>query len=284
MSTDVIAKASLPSPTRDLARAFEDLAQFGYAIVEGALDRAQTAALRERVVAQARGEVARGVAYHDYKSNQRLWMLINKGRIFRDVTLHPLVEQFMGPLLGEDYLLSSFTANIARPGSPTMSLHFDQYYVDFWTAKPLVANIAWMLDDFTEANGGTRLVPGSHLDRERRAYGVEDTVAAEAPAGSALIFDGRLIHGTGANITESEERHVILSYHCRPFLRQQENFFWGLDPQIRRTEREVFLRRLGFSIWATMGRTHDPDQAGLLEPLAEPIGALDAEGRLLADV
>src|SRR4051794_11856349 len=115
MPTDVIAKRPLPAPTRDFARAFEDLAQFGYAIIEDALDRAQTAALRERVVAQARGEVARGVAYHDYKANQRVWMLVNKGRMFRDVTLHPLVDQFMGPLLGEDYLLSSFTANIARP-------------------------------------------------------------------------------------------------------------------------------------------------------------------------
>jgi ectoine hydroxylase-related dioxygenase (phytanoyl-CoA dioxygenase family) len=283
MPTDVIAKRPLPAPTRDFARAFEDLAQFGYAIIADALEAAQVAALRARVVAQARGEVARGVAYHDYKANQRIWMLLNKGKIFRDVTLHPLVEQFMSPILGEDFLLSSFTANIARPGSPPMSLHFDQYYVDFWTAKPLVANIAWMLDDFTEANGGTRLVPGSHLDSERRAYRVEDTVAAQAPAGSALIFDGRLVHGTGANVTEGEERHVILSYHCRPFLRQQENFFWGLDPKIRRSEREAFLRRLGFAIWATMGRTHDPDQPGMLEPLEAPIGALDDEGRPLAD-
>jgi ectoine hydroxylase-related dioxygenase (phytanoyl-CoA dioxygenase family) len=282
MPTSATPNTPLPAPTRDLARLLDDLARFGYGVLEGALEPAQTAALRQRVIAQARGEDARGVGFHDGKANQRVWMLPNKGRVFRDLSLHPLIDQTMTPLLGKDFLLSSFTANIARPGGAPMYLHCDQGYAGFWTAKPLVANIAWMLDDFTDANGGTRLVPGSHLS-ERRDYGPEDTIAAEGPAGSALIFDGRLYHGTGANVTEREERHVVLSYYCRPFLRQQENYFWGLDPEIRRTEREAFLRRLGFSIWAGLGRTHDPDETGLLAPQDQPIGPLDEAGRPLVE-
>ncbi len=282
MTAAAIADPPLPSPTRDTARARDDLDRFGYAIVEGALDKARTLALRERVVAQARGEDARGQGFHDGKTNQRVWMLPNKGRIFRDLMLHPLVEQTMAPLLGKEFLLSSFTANIARPGGAPMYLHSDQGYVDFWTPKPLVANIAWMLDDFTAANGGTRLIPGSHL-LERREYGPEDTIAAQGPAGAALIFDGRLIHGTGANVTESDDRHAILTYFCRPFVRQQENYFWGLDPRVRRAERGVFLRRLGFGIWAGLGRTHEPGERGLLEPLSEPIGPLDEHGRPAPD-
>lgn len=278
--TDTTTKArSLPRATRDFSRAFEDLDRFGYAIVEGALSPERVATLRARVVEQARGEDARGVGFHDGKANQRIWMLPNKGRIFRDLMLDPLVDTFMGALLGKDFLLSSLTANIARPGGVPMYLHTDQGYVDFWTPKPLVANVAWMLDDFTEANGGTRLVPGSHLDTERVDYALADTVAAEGPAGAALIFDGRLTHGTGANLTASEERHAILSYHCRPFVRQQENYYLGLDPELRRTERGVFLRRLGYWIWAGLGRTNEPGEKGALEPLTAPIGQLDAEGR-----
>ena len=128
----------------------------------------------------------------------------------------------------------------------------------FWTAKPLVANIARMLDDFTDAKSGARLVPGSQVS-ERRDYGPEDTIAAEGSAGYALIFDGRPYHGSSTNVTEREERRIILSYFCRPFLRRQKKYFWGLDPEIRRTEREAFLHRLGFSIWGGLGRTHDPD-------------------------
>jgi len=272
-------KADLPRATRDMSRVFEDLEVFGYGILEGALSAERVAALRARVIEQARGEDARGVGFHDGKANQRIWMLPNKGRIFRDLMLDPLIDTVMTPLLGKDYLLSSLTANIARPGGVPMYLHTDQGYVDFWTPKPLVANIAWMLDDFTEANGGTRLVPGSHQDRERRGYGLEDTVPAEGPAGAALIFDGRLTHGTGANVTEGEHRHVVLSYHCRPFVRQQENYYWGLDPEIREGERGEFLRRLGFRIWAGLGRTHEPGEKGPLQPVTAPIGALDAEGR-----
>ncbi|MFI4976789.1 MAG: phytanoyl-CoA dioxygenase family protein [Caulobacterales bacterium] len=283
MTAAEVAAPPLPSPTRDMVRAFEDLERFGYAVVEGALTSAQTAALRERVVQQARGEDARGEGFHDGKTNQRIWMLPNKGRIFRDLMLHPLVDEAMGRLLGPDFLLSSLTANIARPGGAPMFLHSDQGYVDFWTPKPLVANIAWMLDDFTEANGGTRLVPGSHLIHQRREYALADSVAAEGPAGGALVFDGRLMHGTGANLTEGEHRHAILSYHCRPFVRQQENFFLGLDPLIRRTEREAVLHRMGFSIWAGLGRTNAPGDKSLLEPLERPLGALDESGRPLLE-
>jgi ectoine hydroxylase-related dioxygenase (phytanoyl-CoA dioxygenase family) len=279
MSLADISQQALPRPTRDMARAFGDLERFGYAIVEGALGRERLAALRSRVVEQARGEDAQGIGFHDGKANQRIWMLPNKGRIFRDLMMDPLADAFMGRLLGKDFLLSSLTANIARPGGAPMYLHSDQGYVDFWTPKPLVANIMWMLDDFTEANGGTRLVPGSHLNPDRIDYGLSDTIAAVGPAGAALIFDGRMVHGTGSNITDNEERHGILTYYCRPFVRQQENYLLGLDPALRATERGAVLRRLGFWIWAGLGRTHEPGQKGPLSPVASPIGALDAEGR-----
>jgi ectoine hydroxylase-related dioxygenase (phytanoyl-CoA dioxygenase family) len=283
MPAAAVAQPPLPSPTRDLEQAWADLDRFGYAVVENVLDAATVAALRERVIQQARGEDARGEGFHDGKTNQRIWMLPNKGRIFRDLMLHPLVDQAMGRLLGPDCLLSSLTANIARPGGVPMYLHSDQGYVDFWTPKPLVANIAWMLDDFTQANGGTRLVPGSHLVSERRQYALEDTVAAEGPAGAALIFDGRLAHGTGANLTEEEHRHAILSYHCRPFVRQQENYFLGLHPAIRETERAAILRRMGFAIWAGLGRTNEPTEKRVLTPLTDPLGALDDLGRPLPE-
>jgi ectoine hydroxylase-related dioxygenase (phytanoyl-CoA dioxygenase family) len=93
-----------------------------------------------------------------------------------------------------------------------------------------------------------------------------------------MVFDGRLTHGTGANLSQGEQRRAILAYHCRPFVRQQENFFLGLDPAIRRSERPAFLARLGFEIWAGLGRTNAPGEAGVLAPLDHPITALDAHG------
>ena len=159
-----------------------------------------------------------------------------------------------------------------------MYLHTDQGYVDFWTEKPLVANVLFMLDDFSEANGATRVVPGSHLVGELKRWAPNETVPAEGPAGSVMVFDGRLVHGTGANQTTADPRRAILAYHCRPFVRQQENFFLGLDPAVRRSERPAFLAKLGFEIWAGLGRTNAPGEVGVLAPLDHPIGPLGADG------
>jgi ectoine hydroxylase-related dioxygenase (phytanoyl-CoA dioxygenase family) len=269
----------LPAPTDDRERARTDLEVFGYCVVKDVLSPAQVQALRDRVAEQAAGEDAAGVASHDSKTNQRIWILANKGKIFRDLVLHPFATEMMSHLLGDDFLLSSITANIARPGGDPMYLHTDQLYVDFWTPKPVVANILWMLDDFTEENGGTRLMPGSHLRQDWRAELKNPTVAAQGSAGSALVFDGRLIHGTGANRTADKHRHGILTYYCRPFMRQQENFFLGLDPALQTGENEELLRRLGHTIWHGLGRTEKPSQDGVLHRVADPIPALDAAGR-----
>src|SRR5690349_17482687 len=166
MSSVVHSDLARPAAPMDEAR--QKLDTEGYCIIENVLSRAEVAALKSRLVEQAEGERVRGVAFHDggpSRPNQRVWMLVNKGRVFRDLVLHPIVDALMGHLLGPDFLLSSLTANVASPGGERMALHTDEGYVGFWTPVPVVANIAWMLDDFTEANGATRLIPKSHLDQ-----------------------------------------------------------------------------------------------------------------------
>jgi ectoine hydroxylase-related dioxygenase (phytanoyl-CoA dioxygenase family) len=281
-----------------LDQAKQEIDSQGYCIVENVLSRSEVSALKTRLEEQAEGERARGVDFHDggpSRPNQRIWMLLNKGRVFRDLVLHPIVDALMGHLLGADYLLSSLTANIASPGGEPMVLHTDQGYVGFWTPKPVVANIAWMLDDFTEANGGTRLVPKSHLDRNatpRSSSFVpdqpanmpkpEDTIGAEGRAGSILCFDGRVWHGTGANKTD-RPRRALLSYHCRPFVRQQENFVLGLLPTIRDSERPALLNRLGFAVWAGLGRVENPRPSVPLFIESGAVGALAKDGTPVGD-
>ena len=279
--------------TRDLASARRDLDRLGYCVVPGVLTAPEIAALKGRLTEQAQGERSRGVAFRDggpARPNQRIWMLMNKGKVFRDLMLHPIVDALMGHLLGPDFLLSSFTANIAHSGGEPMVLHTDQGYVGFWTPRPVVANIAWMLDDFTAENGGTRLAPASHLndaatprssayapDQPANMPTLEDTIGAEGKAGSILCFDGRIWHGTGANRTD-RPRHALLSYHCRPFIRQQENFVLGLDTAIREAERPALLNRLGFATWAGLGRVESPMPATPLFISPGAVGPLAADG------
>ena len=285
------AVSSLSGPDLECAKA--QLVDDGYCVIEGVLSAAEIGALKSRLGEQAEGERARGVSFHDggpARPNQRVWMLVNKGKVFRDLMLHPIVDALMGHLLGPDYLLSSLTANVAGPGGEPMVLHTDQGYVGFWTPLPVVANIAWMLDDFTEANGGTRLVPKSHLNqaatprsssyapvRPTNMPKPEETIAAEGPAGSVLCFDGRVWHGTGANTT-ARPRHALLSYHCRPFVRQQENFVLGLLPSIKDSERPALLNRLGFATWAGLGRVELPRPTIPLFVSPSAVGALARDG------
>ena len=98
-----------------MERTFEDLNRFGYAILEGALSSRTRRLLTGASGRTGAEKTLQGIGFHDGKAgNQRIWMLPNKGRVFRDLVLDPLVDAFMGRLLGKDFLLSSLTAN-GRP-------------------------------------------------------------------------------------------------------------------------------------------------------------------------
>jgi ectoine hydroxylase-related dioxygenase (phytanoyl-CoA dioxygenase family) len=269
---------------RELAAARAELDEQGYVVIEDALPPETVDALRERLVEQAAGERAAGVAHLEWGgANQRLWQLPAKGRVFLDLLRHPLLDELMGHLLGRNALVSSLTANIAGKGGEEMFLHADQGYLPFWTPRPVVANVAWMLSDFTEENGATRLVPGSHLREDLHARtGLPEgttSIAASGRAGSALVFDGRLWHGTGRNTTD-ELRYAVLSYHCRPWIRQQENHFLALPDELVATFDETLLARLGWKMWAGLGKTGQGQQGGdvFVERLQAPVLELAADG------
>jgi ectoine hydroxylase-related dioxygenase (phytanoyl-CoA dioxygenase family) len=249
--TDV-ATATL---TTDLAQAKADLAQVGYCLIENALPAQRVHSLRARVIELAEQEIAAGTDYvYEDGHNQRVWSLPNKGDEFIDLVFEPVVSELMTHLLGFGWLLSNLDANIAGPGGNPMFLHADQSFAPPPWPYPLVANAMWMLDDFTAENGATRVRPGSHLKGEGPLPTIDDhlTTPVTGPAGTAMVFDGRLWHQTGANVTAGERRHGILEYCCRPFVRTQENWFRSIDPAV--LERRPELRPLlGYDLYLSLG-------------------------------
>ncbi|MBA3653957.1 MAG: phytanoyl-CoA dioxygenase family protein [Actinobacteria bacterium] len=242
--------------TSDLDRAKADLAALGYCLLEGVMKADRAAAVRTRIADLAEAEIAAGTDYvYENGANQRVWTLLNKGDEFADIALDPTVTDLMSQLLGYGFLLSNIDANIAGPGGKPMFLHADQSFAPPpWPPWPLVANAMWMLDDFTAENGATRVVPGSHLKGEGPVPTLEDkiTTPVTGPAGTVMVFDGRLWHQTGANVTEGQRRHGILAYYCRPFVRTQENWFLSIDPDV--LERRPELRALlGYELYLSLG-------------------------------
>lgn len=236
-----------------LQAARQTLAQEGYAIVPEALDRAGAAEVRARLLAAAEASEADGVPTRGYpfdpdRANVRVFHLFNLDPVFVEMIAHPSALFFVRALLGDDFLISNFSANITAPGSARMQLHADQGYVmPPWPAEPLACNVAWLLDDFTEENGGTRYVPRSHLKGQNpQASDEVASVPISAPAGSLLVMDGRLWHQTGANQSPDTRRAALFGYYVRRWLRPQINWNAALWPETVARLTPGFLHLLGY--------------------------------------
>jgi ectoine hydroxylase-related dioxygenase (phytanoyl-CoA dioxygenase family) len=254
---------SLPPIRTDLAAAQRDLDEYGLTRLADATTREEIDEARQRLIAQAAAEDALGISSRDdgranravgaALPNQRVWNLINKGEVFRRIAMNPTAHRLIRHLLGPEFLLFSITANIACKGGQAQNLHGDQVFAPADTPYPLIANCQWMLTDISEENGATRVVPGSHLAERWPAEGeAVATAAATGPAGTIMVWDGRLWHGTGVNTTNNP-RHALLAAYCSPFIRQQENYSLSLAPDVMQRCTPELLTLLGFRNWKSLG-------------------------------
>lgn len=251
----------LPPVRSSIAEAREDLEHYGVTRIADALDEGALSALRSRIEEQAAAERAAGVAFHDGGggSNQRVWNLVSKGQVFRDLLFHPLIGELARQVLEGDYALSSHTANIAGPGGEAMVLHSDQGYAPRDIPKALAVNFMWMVSEFTEENGATRVAPGSHrINREPTGADFGATLPGTGPAGTVMVFDGRIWHGTGANTTTDQYRWGVLTYFCRPWVRPQENYTLSTVPEVLDNASPELAQLLGTRVWRTLGGTQGP--------------------------
>lgn len=158
----------------------------------------------------------------------RLADLVNKGAIFDQFYMHPKVLATIENVLGNNFKLSSLNYRAAKPGLGLQKLH-----VDYGNTVPeggyKVCNTLWLLDDFVEDNGATRIVPGTHKSKVLPQDALEDPnlphpkeIKIIAPAGSVVIFNSHVWHGGTTNRTK-KYRRSIHSYFCAADQPQQLN-------------------------------------------------------------
>ena len=163
----------------------------------------------------------------------RIYNLLVHGKLYERIPVHENVLPIVEGVLDRGCLISSLSSISIDPEEIAQPIHADDQLIPL--AKPhapTVCNTMWALTDFTEANGATRVLPGSHRADHSPTYGESyDSIPAEMPKGSVLVWHGSLWHGGGAN--RSGERRVgIAMNYCAGYIRQQENQQLGIPREI----------------------------------------------------
>ena len=249
----------LPCETKDINKARHDLQKYGFCLIEDAMSEYQRSYMRDRLERQAEAERECGLA--DMTPHFHImWTLVNKDDCFAKciefdpewVQGGPLIEQLNNELLGAGNYAYSFASNIARPGSYPQNLHQDSGAIHPIQTPhaPILVNTVYIMQDVSEVNGGTLVIPTSHRLVSQVRPGEEvgplpPAVNVEAKGGTVMMMDGRLLHGTGVNHTD-EWRYIMTNSNVKPWLRQQENWQLSIDPEVLENASDKLLARMGY--------------------------------------
>ena len=281
----------LPEPTKDLVQLQHDFVEWGYCLIEDGISASQCERIHARVEAQAEAERQLKIA-HVSPAQQHVWSLVNKGEVFVECMQHntdaiqsgALIEYLLDAFVGKGWNHLSFIANISFPGCHPQGLHQDQSLIaPYATEVPVLVNTIYVLQDVNHVNGGTLLIPGSHRQDKNQAgqFGpLPRPINLEAPAGTILLTDGRLLHGGAVNRSD-KLRYIITNSVVRPWIRQQECFHLTIKPEILQRASEKFLMRCGFQATAARSMVEGYGYTGSGAE-GDPNGAI-AQARIAMD-
>lgn len=265
---------TIPTPTPEKLIEWQQcFERDGFVVLENIISAPDVECLKEALLAvEARNGFGYATTSFEGLKTVRINNLLAYDEAFWSVPLQPSVLALAESLLDRELLLSSLCSLTLGPGQTAQPLHEDTQQLHLPRPRPpLALNAMWALSDFTEANGATRIVPGSHKLDHAPAYGTEvDTIAATMSAGSVMLFDSALWHKGGANTTD-ERRYALSCYYCAGWMRQQENLQLGIP----RETAARFPRRLqelcGYGIYkGQYGHIENHDPIELLGQQGRP--------------
>lgn len=199
----------------------------------------------------------------------RVYGLLAKSPVFSDLVTHPLALAFAHAELGPSFLLSACLAINLHPGETVQPWHTDDGYVHIPAPRQACAiSTFWTIDETTEENGATEIIPGSHTwpadhpDLEVLRGSLDESFQttlskppalqtdirkAVMPAGSLMIAKGNLWHRGGSN-QSARSRLIVTPQYCAGWMRQIENMTMSVPREIAATLPKRVRELMGYSI------------------------------------
>ncbi|KAI9147477.1 Dioxygenase aneA [Paramyrothecium foliicola] len=241
---------------------FKALREDGAVIIKGLFSKEQIQRLNEEVqphvdnIGVGSRHTEEWVKDFHGDNTKRLNNVVALSNTFRHEILEcDLIHQLCEEIYLEDaggYWMNSAQVIDIGPGSKPQPLHRDQWQFPIFTycgpdAPEASINFVVALTDFTDENGATRVIPGSHKWSDFKQNGTqEDTIPAEMEIGDACFITGKVVHGGGANrTTDFTRRAITLVFQCS-YLTPEEAYAFNVDKEIARTLSPRGQRMIGF--------------------------------------
>ena len=240
----------------------------GYLIFQRVLSPDRVADIRTALAPYLERDLTGRNDFEGLKTN-RVYALLAKSPLFAELAIHPLALAFAEAELGPSCLLSALLAINLHPGETVQPWHFDDSGIKVPRPRPALGISAfWAIDDTTELNGSTEVIPGSHLWDEQMVEGAvkladfsnetaqnansdfgnrPDAVKLMMPSGSLAITKGTLWHRGGANRSD-RPRLIITPQYCVGWVRQLENMALAVPAELAEKLPERARDLIGYSI------------------------------------
>jgi ectoine hydroxylase-related dioxygenase (phytanoyl-CoA dioxygenase family) len=268
MTEEIMDWQSAINDPAEFARLRADYDAQGYLIFPSVLSPAQLADIRAALEPYLAADVQGRNDFEGLRTN-RVYAMLAKSPVFAQLAIHPLALAFAEAELGRECLLSACLAINIQPGETVQPWHYDDGH--YRLPRPrgsLGVSAFWTIDETTDENGATEILPGSHLWPENELPGSSsptsfttrefqnqahdpgarpDAVKAVMPAGSLMLAKGTLWHRGGANRSD-KPRLIITPQYCPGWTRQLENMALAVPPKIAATLPERARELIGYSI------------------------------------
>lgn len=250
-----------------------ELREQGFTVIRDFMDAATLQAVRDGLAPYMGARRGRN-AFEGFKT-ERVYTLVARAKVFEDLTAEPRILALLDRFLQPGYLLTASQSIQINPGEAAQDLHTDDGFYRQPRPRPAISyTVIAAVDAFTAENGGTELIPGSHLWGDAGAKGRPNDpaelermlVPMEMPAGACFVMAGTVLHRGGANRSD-RPRLAFTNQYCEPWARTQENFFLGVPAEQVRTMSPRLQTLLGYEIWPPfMGMISSVHPRKALEP------------------